>query len=403
MTAQPSAPKASGVSRLLTSLSSEAPSSQPSPKEDFLSVIMQALSAQTSVDGGAAEKDKNSPSEATKEQEKNSAKESTAPDATVASLLLGLLMPPVHIPPKLMAHKISVPSAAVVPFDPSGDSTSARTATENKSAKPDDAEKAEKAPSLEVEALLPKEPPAKNLLPSGTSIANTSQRMNSRSESNEIAGRIEQKLPPMAVSAVSSADTGGSPSNGGAKLPLPFSWHEAPPETLTITDLSTKTATLATPIEATVVEAPVSAGSAAPLERLEQMVSHEAISLRHSGAESLGVMLKLDSNTQLFLQLTTHNGLTQASVRLDRGQFAPEDSQWAQLQQSLARQNIELLPMTGGANLGFEHPSKERSRHGALHDWAAAEAAVIPAQPRQQQPRQQKEQTRSRNQWESWA
>jgi ABC-type uncharacterized transport system involved in gliding motility auxiliary subunit len=109
--------------------------------------------------------------------------------------------------------------------------------------------------------------------------------------------------------------------------------------------------------------------------------------------------LRLDSNTRLFLQLTTNNGHVQASVRCERGQFAPEEAQWAQLQQSLARQNVELLPMTGGSNLNFQQPSGEHSRQPALReDWAAAGAAVSPAQPRKQ-----KEQNRSRKNWESWA
>jgi hypothetical protein len=111
------------------------------------------------------------------------------------------------------------------------------------------------------------------------------------------------------------------------------------------------------------------------------------------------VALKLDSNTQLFLQLTTNNGMVQASVRCDRGQFAPEDSQWAQLQQSLARQNVELLPMTASSNMNFQQPSGQNQRRPAnREDWPSADAAVQPAQPRKQ-----KEQNRPSKNWESWA
>jgi len=117
------------------------------------------------------------------------------------------------------------------------------------------------------------------------------------------------------------------------------------------------------------------------------------------GAQTLGVSLKLDSNTHLYLQLTNHNGLVQASVRCERGSFAPQDSQWAQLQQSLARQNVELLPMSGGSNLNFQQPSDERTRQiAAREDWAAAGAAVQPAQSRKQ-----RDQNRPRKNWESWA
>jgi hypothetical protein len=168
---------------------------------------------------------------------------------------------------------------------------------------------------------------------------------------------------------------------------------------LTITELSASAATPAAPITAATLEDPASVTSAAPLERLEQMISHEALIIRQSGADSLGVSLKLDSNTQLFLQLTTHNGSVQASVRCERGQFAPEDAQWAQLQQSLARQNVVLLPMAAGSNLNFQQPSGQHSRQNAAReDWASAGTAVQPAQPRKQ-----KEQNRSRKNWESWA
>jgi hypothetical protein len=129
------------------------------------------------------------------------------------------------------------------------------------------------------------------------------------------------------------------------------------------------------------------------------MITREAVTIRQMGAQTLDVSLKLDSNTQLSLQLTTNNGLTQASVRVDRGQFTPEDSQWAQLTQSLARQNVELLPMTGGSNLGFEQPSQERQRQLPTQpDWPETTATVPPTQARQQ-----KEQNRPRNNWELWA
>jgi len=244
-----------------------------------------------------------------------------------------------------------------------------------------------------------KEPESKPPPANGTSAASTGQRMSFTSERYEIAGRREQKLPPAAISAVSSTDMGSSPAGGGAKLSLPFSWHDAPSEPLAIMYLSTKAASPGAPAMETILDAPAPTRGASPLERLEQMISHEAVTVRQTGAQTLGVSLKLDSNTELFLQLTAHNGLTQASVRCERGSFAPEDSQWAQLRQSLAAQNVELLPMTGGSNLNFQQPSEEHPRQlAAREDWAAAGAAAQPAQPRKQ-----KGQNRPRRNWESWA
>jgi hypothetical protein len=227
--------------------------------------------------------------------------------------------------------------------------------------------------------------------------------MSSTSERNEIAGRTEQKLPPAAISAVSSADTGGPSSDGGAKSSLAFAWHDAPVEPVSIIDLSSQAGAAVSPTGQITVDAPVHAASAAgtaPVERLEQMITREVLTIRQTGAETLGVSLKLDSNTQLFLQLTSHNGSVQASVRLERGSFAPEDGQWAQLQQSLALQNVALLPMTGGSNLNFQQPSERHARQQAAahEDWFPDGKAVQPAQPRKQ-----KEQNRSRSNWETWA
>ncbi len=221
--------------------------------------------------------------------------------------------------------------------------------------------------------------------------------MNFVAERNEIAGKVEQKLPPMAILTMSSADAGGPSPDGGAKPSPAISWHAAPAEDLAITDLCAKAACPPAPIEAAVVDVPARAPVAAPLQRLEQMVSREVMTVRQTGAQTLGVSLRLDADTQIFLQLTTHNGLVQASVRCERGQFAPEDAQWAQLRQSLAEQNVQLLPMTGGSNLNFQQPSEEPSRQlaAAREDWTAAGGAG--------QPRKQKEQNRSRKNWQSWA
>jgi hypothetical protein len=298
---------------------------------------------------------------------------------------------------KAALHKASVPSGPVGRSEPPSPPAGAQTAGKADDSKTDEPEK---KPLLPAQTLPAKE--AEKALPptSGTSVAITSSRMSFSSESNEIAGRVEQKLPPGVVSAVSSADTGGSTPDGGAKSSLNFSWHEAPTEALTIVELTSKAATVTAPVAEATVDAPVRGASTAPLEQLEKMISREVVNVRQAGADTLGVTLKLDANTQLFLQLTNHNGQVQASMRLDRGSFSPEETQWAQLQQSLARQNVELLPMTGGSSLNFQQHPEERSRHAATREeWPTANATVPPAKPRQQQ----KEQSRPRKNWESWA
>jgi hypothetical protein len=220
--------------------------------------------------------------------------------------------------------------------------------------------------------------------------------MNYMAERNEFAGPTEQKLPSAAVFATRGANTGGAP-DGGAKPSLAFSWRETPSEEVGIASLAAKAAVQAAPAPEA---APAATPAGGPLDRLEQMISGLAVTFRHAGAQTLGVTLKVDAQTQLFLQLTTSNGQAQALVRCERGSFSADDSQWAQLQQSLARQNVQLLPLEGGSPPGFQQSPENPHRHLAAttETWRPAGEAVQPAQPRKQ-----REQNRPRKNWESWA
>ena len=443
MTAQTPAPKASGVSALLASFSTDPTPPQPSVKDNFLAVMLQALiagpdgadhptsaqptqekpkdaaapdptaaslllalltsppatlpkslSQNASVPGGSSDS-------ADAAVEKKPTPTAAAPDPTIASLLLALLAPPLPTLPKPQSHKSSALSVPVGPSVPPAPPAAAQSSGEARSAKTD---AAEKPPVLPEQPALAKEAENKLQPTSGTSVASTSPRMSNLSDRNEIAGRMEQKLPPATISAVSSSDTGGPSPDGGAKSSLSFSWHDTPSEPLAIIELSAQPAGVGAPVAEASAETVVRAASTAPLEQLEHMISREVLSVRQAGAETLGVTLKLDANTQLFLQLTTHNGLVQAAVRCERGNFAPEDAQWVQLQQSLARQNVELLPMTGGSSLNFQHPSEQRSRQqAAREDWPAANPAASPAVAKVQARQPQQEQNRSRKNWETWA
>jgi hypothetical protein len=425
MTAQTPAPKASGVSALLASFPNPPPQAQPppAPGADFSNVISQAVTAQ----GGGSTDDTSSAQNA-KGQTKPSAGNAGSLDATAASLLLALLAPPLPALTQVIAKKSTSRTAHEATVSPRDEVSAPASNPETKSTKAGDAERTpaeaeetpqeqqaaakeasalkailshEKSPLLSAASEQTKEVQAKATASVGTPAANTSDRMSFNAERNEIAGRTEQKLPPDAVSAVAGADTGGPSSDGGAKSSLSFAWHEAPAEPLTITDISASGGATS-PLTAATAEASTSSSSSAPpLERLESMIAHEALIIRQTGAQTLGVSLKLDSNTQLYLQLTNHNGSIQASVRCERGSFAPEDAQWSQLQQSLARQNVALQPMGASSNLSFRQPSDERPRQQAQtrEDWTLPGTAVQPVPPRIQQ----KEQSRSSRNWESWA
>jgi hypothetical protein len=224
--------------------------------------------------------------------------------------------------------------------------------------------------------------------------------MNLAAEINETAGPTGQKLPPGLVSATSGAATATAvePSaKGAAKMSLEFSWRETPAEDVALVDISSKTAN-----SLSTAPALAAAPSVAPaqLDRLEQLISHQAATIRQSGADSMGVSLKLDANTELFLQLTTQNGQLQASLRCEKGSFTAQDTQWAQLQAALARQNVQLTPPPAATASGFGHSPQNQSRHlpPAREEWTPAAPSVPAARPRQQ-----KNQNGSRKNWESWA
>jgi hypothetical protein len=93
-----------------------------------------------------------------------------------------------------------------------------------------------------------------------------------------------------------------------------------------------------------------SAATAGQAERVFRMVSQEVVMIKQSGASSLAVSLKVDAHTELFLQLTDHDGQMQAAIRIERGNAAGLAEHWGQLQESLGRQNVQLLPLEERAN-----------------------------------------------------
>ncbi len=163
-------------------------------------------------------------------------------------------------------------------------------------------------------------------------------------QKNEIAGRTVQKLPTVAQtkdSADDSSDKIEVKSNSilGRELGTEFS---APVSAI---DMSPKSNGSGAGHIGLADNPPAIDNPAAQVERVSRMVTQEAAMIRQSGANSLAVSLKVDPQTELFLQLTNHDGQIQATLRCERGSMAGLDSHWGQLQESLSRQNVQLLPL----------------------------------------------------------
>ncbi len=177
----------------------------------------------------------------------------------------------------------------------------------------------------------------------GTRAALNGQRMKSTEEKNEIAGRTTQKVPDAAATDHSSTGLIGKvnskpDSNLSGQTKNTFDSSPLIPVSAgsSTTDvLAGKLAEKAQPDN----------GASAQVERVAHLVSREAVMIRQSGANSLAVSLKVDSHTELYLQLTNHDGQIQASVRCERGNIQELGSRWGELQESLARQNVQLMPL----------------------------------------------------------
>jgi hypothetical protein len=151
------------------------------------------------------------------------------------------------------------------------------------------------------------------------------------------------------------------------------------------------------------------------VEHMAQFVNLEVAKVKQSGAESLAVSFKLDSHTELSLQLTTREGQIQASIRCEQGDVAGISRHWGELQASLAKQNVQLLPLedrNSPRNTAFHSPSEQpgsrrfdQSPQNPQRDTRApqngptlTEAGAKPSQPSKPTSR-----ISSRQGWESWA
>jgi len=283
----------------------------------------------------------------------------------------------------------SLPAVAVLPKASARRSAPISAVADSKRARGTDPQREDISVDSKVEpppkaakAPVDPNPSFQGPAPDGTSVAISGQRMNFVAQKNEFAGSAEQNLPLAQAASVPVVDTATDAAPKGAATSLDFFWRETPSEVISMVNLSAK------PAETGASEPISSPVSATPATRLEQMISHEAVAIRQTGAQSLGVSLKLDDNTQLFLQLTTHNGTIQASLRCEKGDFSALDSQWSQLQASLARQNIELLPIAATQS-NFQQTSQQQQQQRQFpqqqqEDAQPANLGVPPTPPRQQ-------------------
>lgn len=247
----------------------------------------------------------------------------------------------------------------------------------------------------------------------GMGTALNKQRMKFAAEKNEIAGRAVQKLPDasspddFSTDLAVKADVKSDPD-------LPGHAKDSFDPNL-LFNLSAKSS-MTDLMQGNLPEkAPSTDSAAIQAERVAHLVTQEVVLVRQSGANSLAVSLKVDSHTELFLQLTNHDGQIQASVRCERGNVEGLGSHWGQLQESLARQNVQLMPLegTGLSRNSTNNPPPDNASPRAFDQSSQnpqrqtrdtrEESSSASAAGESLASRKTKTNNRSRQGWESWA
>jgi hypothetical protein len=118
------------------------------------------------------------------------------------------------------------------------------------------------------------------------------------------------------------------------------------------------------------------------VQRIATLVVGEAALVKQQSPGSMSVVLRPDTETELFLHLTQRNGQIEACVRCEHGHFERLNALWPQLQESLAHQKVRLAPL------------QESSLNGMpATDGPGAESNFSRSDPHSRQPRRAEEES----------
>jgi hypothetical protein len=370
------------------------PGAPPARVPDFASWVDKALAELPDTSArakSAKEKSTVKPSSNDKDDKANN------PSASDAASVLGVEAPPPPPPlplPKLGGHSAPVPHHAALGIVSEKAETHVNTATASATGKPTDPSGASvKPPAADSPTKLTAESAARaGAGTNGTTVAPNGERMKFVAEQNKIAGMAPQKLPPVTSVSSAAAIKTDAPS-AKIRLPIDFSARDNAPEQLSLT--SAKATALNAPAS---VAASASVQAPSQVDRVEQLITREAISFKSSGANEVGVSLKIDAHTQLFLQLSYRDGQTQAVLRCEKGDAPALSAHFGQLQESLARQNIQLQSSNSGFDLG-----RQGSSGRPWQDPAQRQDSPVKVEAKSTSSNKTNAKPVSRQGWETWA
>ncbi len=143
--------------------------------------------------------------------------------------------------------------------------------------------------------------------------------------------------------------------------------------------------------------------SSLTMERTHELVALHALRLTSTGTNSLQVVIKPDTGTQLSLELRQRGNGVEAEATLQQGDFTRLNQHWTQLQQHLEQRGIRLAPLGGENNFagtggGTFQPKQNPtpSETETAGSFAAPVLAALPGVPNLQPPVAQRG-------WETWA
>jgi hypothetical protein len=239
----------------------------------------------------------------------------------------------------------------------------------------------------------------------GTVSALSGQQMKSTPEKDEIAGPAAQKMPGtprLAGISVKASDNLAGDSDSG-----PSTSGNVISAASVVINMAAKTAETTLGAVATVVPASSADHAAAQVERLGNWVTQQVVMVQQSGINNIAVSLKPNAETELSLQLTSHNGRIEATLSLERGAMPGLESHWKDLQESLDRQNVQLLPLenktaarTSTLNSSFDSSSQNSRRQSrdTEQEWVPTGEMAAPLATGKT-----KATATSQRGWESWA
>lgn len=229
----------------------------------------------------------------------------------------------------------------------------------------------------------------------GTGGAKSSATMKTAIKKEEIAGNAEQFLPvasPNALSALRNlpgdlnrAATGQFSSLNGIEAAG-----------------STNATAPGTDTETLFVR------SNSPMNRISEVISREIRMFKRGGDDLVEVVLTPDTKTQISLRLQWRDGQVEVQARCDLGNYQSLNTEWPQLQQSLANHGVRLSHLSERVPTGFteffNNPGfAQQQRRDEPSQSNAGAADAIPALPATGKPSATPIVRRGGGRFDSWA